>query len=314
MSEEKFELFKKGCLGTCWYGKYHYMEPWVGCSHNCPYCYARFRKSVKDKLKENGNEFEKPKLFMPQKEFLDEIKKKAYSGEIKILKLSRFTDFFVPEFVKNGLSEEILNIFVKSPIERIIITTKGIGNDKLAEIIGKNKDKFSYNAAVRPLNELDFKENVFSAKERIEYASKINSLGVLTTLHLDPFVADFDDGEEFSEMMVFAKKTGLKRAMFSYLLVSDEILEFLKDILKPEVFDRFSRIYDLSSKRQYLPNQTDTVYYSIKEEIKKKSIESAGKILNSLEFEFVLCSLKSVKGLNPDIIKEINICDGKFYA
>lgn len=312
--KDKFELFKKGCLGTCWYGKYHYMEPWIGCSHNCPYCYARFRKNVNDKLKENGNIFSNPELFMTEKDLIDEIKKVSFSGEIEILKLSRFTDFFVPEFVKNGVVLEILKILVKSKIKRIIITTKGIGDDKIADLISKNKDKFSFNAAVRPQNEVDFKENLFPVNQRIGYAAKINSSGVLTTIHIDPFVAGFDDGNSLKEMLGYAKKKGLKRVMFSYLLVSDEILEMIEKVMDKDVFKKFKDMYDLNVNRQYLPHQSDTYYYSVKEDLKVKSIEKAAQILNSMGFEFVLCSLKSVKGLNKDIIKEINICDGKFYA
>ena len=52
MAEESLELFSPGCLGTCWYGKYHYVEPWAGCSHGCQYCYARLRTPVIDKLRD----------------------------------------------------------------------------------------------------------------------------------------------------------------------------------------------------------------------------------------------------------------------
>lgn len=312
--ENKFELFKKGCLGTCWYGKYHYMEPWIGCSHDCPYCYARFRKNVNYKLKEIKTTFTKPKLFMDERDLLNEIKKVSFSGKINILKLSRFTDFFIPEFIRNGLVLEILNILVKSKIKRIIITTKGIGDDKIANIIRKNKEKFSYNVAVRPENEINFNENLLPIYERIDYAAKINSYGVLTTVHMDPFIPYFDDGLCLNKMLSYIKKTGLNRIMFSYLLVSEEILEMIEKKLEPKVFKKLKDMYDLDKKKKYLPEQEDTYYFSIKDEIKRESIEKVAQILNSMNFEFVLCSLKSVKGLNKNIIKEFNICDGKFYA
>ncbi|KKU12116.1 MAG: hypothetical protein UX17_C0056G0002 [Parcubacteria group bacterium GW2011_GWC2_45_7] len=147
---ETLELFVPGCIGTCWYGKYHYMEPWAGCAHDCPYCYARFRSPVKNSVKNLGASFNGPRPLFPEAELLDRIEKEANSGKINILKLCRFTDMFTPEFVENGLAFKVLSVLVKSKVKRIIITTKGLPDAKLLGLIAANPEKFSYNAAVRP--------------------------------------------------------------------------------------------------------------------------------------------------------------------
>jgi len=134
---DKIELFKKGCLGTCWYGKYHYLEPWIGCEHNCLYCYAKYRIIIKKELIKRKISFNNPETLFDRKKLIEKIKKTAFSGKIKILKLSRFTDIFTPKYVSNGLSFEILEILALSPIERIIITTKGIPSNEIINIMKK---------------------------------------------------------------------------------------------------------------------------------------------------------------------------------
>lgn len=312
---EKLELFAKGCLGTCWYGKYHYLEPWAGCGHDCPYCYARFRSPVTGKLKELNTVFTKPSPLYPEQELLKRIAATANSGEVSILKLCRYTDIFTPEFVKNGLSLKILETLVPSKVGRIIITTKGLPDKKIIDLISANPRKFSYNAAARPPDKVVMERGLEPLEARLEAAAAINKAGVRTTIHMDPFVAGFDDEEEaLRPFLSGLKALGLNRVMFSYLLLCEDMVNSLARVLDPVLLQKIKAKYDIGAGRQYLPNQEETAYWSIRPEVKKDSVEKTAGLLNDLGFEFVLCSLKNTPGLDTTKFKGTKLCDGKFYA
>lgn len=311
---EKVELFKKGCLGTCWYGRYHYLEPWIGCEHDCFYCYARFRSAVKTGLKKIRAGFSSPKTLFPRRELLKKIKSAAFSGKIKIVKLSRFTDIFTPRFVDSGLSFEILDILSASPVERIIITTKGVPSPEILSLMASRPSKFSYNFAIRPSNPFKLEENLLDEKLRLAAASRAAASGILTTAHLDPFIATVDDGPCLESLLKRLKKAGIKRAMFSYLLVSREILNYFEKKLGRRKTLAIEKLYDLSMDRKYLPGQEDTFYFSLRPEVKTASVKKTAETLRRNGFEFVLCSLKSARQASNCGLDRKNICDGKFYA
>ncbi|OGS12681.1 MAG: hypothetical protein A2234_07880 [Elusimicrobia bacterium RIFOXYA2_FULL_58_8] len=312
---EKLELFAKGCLGTCWYGKYHYMEPWAGCGHDCPYCYARLRSPVTDALTALKTDFPRPRPLYPEEELLRKIAETANTGEISILKLCRYTDIFTPEFVQNGLALKVLKTLVASKVGRIIITTKGLPDKTIINLITSNPKKFSYSAAVRPVNAVVFEKELAPLRARLEAAAEINKAGVLTTVHLDPFVAGFDDAEEpLGRLLGTLKELGLNRAMFSYLLLCENMLGSISRVLTPELTAAIKANYDLATDRQYLPKQEETVYWSVKPEIKRASVEKTAAMLGKLGFEFVLCGLKNIPGLDTTKFKGVTLCNGKFYA
>ncbi len=311
---KKISLFSKGCLGTCWYGKYHYMEPWAGCSNDCFYCYARFRKNVSLSLKEKRTSFEKPVPLFEPGLLLKKIKRETFSGRIKILKLCRFTDIFAQEFVENGLTAEILSILAASKVERIIITTKGLPSPEIEGIIAAYPAKFSYNFAIRPRNNLRLEAAAPPLEERIYAASRIASYGVRTTAHLDPFAAGFDDGACLERLLAKLSKAKVKRAMFSYLLLSPEIIDCLERRSGPALTKRLVALYDTGVSRKYLPGQQDTIYFSLKPEAKKISVSKTAAALEKAGFDFVLCSLKSGAGAVACGVKRERLCDGTFYA
>lgn len=318
MSEnEKIELFTPGCLGTCWHGKYHYFEPWAGCGHNCPYCYARFRAPVKSALSRLDTPFKKPRPLYPEKELLRRTAEAAASGQISTLKLCRYTDIFTPGFVKSGLSLRLLDALTgpSSKISRVIITTKGLPDKPIIDLLRSRPAKFSYNAAARPATPVSFGRDLLPIEERLAAAAAIQAGGVLTTIHMDPFIPGFDD--EHAALRPFLEKlqgAGLTRIMFSYLLLSGEMAAPLKKELPASVFAALREKYDFSSGKQYLRKQADTVYWAIKPEIKRESVQNTAALLSEMGFDFVLCSLKNTPGLDTSKFKKNRLCDGKFYA
>lgn len=311
----RVELFTPGCLGTCWHGKYHYFEPWVGCEHDCDYCYARYREGVRLTIEAMGSSFAVPVPLLPREKLLPAIRERLGRGDIKVLKLSRFTDFFVPAFATDGLAAEVLQALIDSPVERIIITTKGVPDPESLEMMARNGQKISYNLVAKPVAPISLEPKVRPVEERLEAAARLNRAGILTTVHMDPIVPGFEDDEEalrrFGETLM---EYGLRRVMFSLLLLSDPIIADFRRRLGDELTDKILTGYALERSRQYLPKQSETVYFEARPEIKDACVRRISRILKEMGFHFVLCGLKSVGGGVNVPAEDCPRCDGTFYA
>ncbi len=318
---DRIELFSPGSLGTCWYGKYHYLEPWAGCGHACPYCYARTRAAVSNSLASLGTTFEKPALLMERSRLLEEIAREADSGRIDILKLCRYTDILTPEYVADGLSRQILEILANSQVRRIILTTKGLPDGDLMQLMIRHRQKFSYNLAARPSSVLPdsalagFDAGLLPLESRLEAASNLAAEGVQTTVHMDPFVAGIDD--EDGALLPFLdrlRRYRLNRVMFSYLLFSNPIMPTMEAAVPAEALREIMACYDFSGAHRVLPGQEDTASFSLRNDVIKQSVEKTAGVLEERGFDFVLCSLKSIRGLDVKRFNRSRLCDGRFYA
>lgn len=307
------ELFTPGCLGTCWYGKYHYMEPFIGCAHNCLYCYARFRRNVSAAVREKESDFSKPVLAMEKAALLEEIRKQTADGKIEIVKLCRFTDIFTPPFDADGTSFEILRALAQSPVKRIIITTKGVASPQVLKLIAQYPGKFSYNAVAKPIGEFRLEQGPENTRARLEAAAQAKKAGALVTVHMDPVLVGVEDTPELlGPFFDGLKKLGLNRVMFSYLLVNAEIAALIKQNLPAKQANALLARYQ-QQEIQILPAQDDTAYANLLPELKTESVKRISALLAERGFEYVLCSLKSGK----DGVKAgtgCPMCDGKFYA
>lgn len=314
MKMSEVELISDGCLGTCWYGKYHYIEPWVGCEFNCAYCYARFRSPVTEKIETLSTCFTKPVPLMNEELLLKTLAEQVVERNVEIAKLSRYTDVFSPEMVKSGFSYEVFKTLAESPIKRIILTTKGVPDKRIKDLFIKYKHKISYNLAAKPVTAFPFEGGIPPLKERLEAASEMSRNGILTTVHMDPVVAGVEDKEELLVgFLKLLKKFNLNRVMFSYLLINNQILSVMKDRFGEGVAMQLLTLFE-EKPRQVLPSEEETTYMSYKPEIKKASIDRMSRLLKEMEFEFVLCSLKSGKGKLKINTVECPLCDGEFYA
>lgn len=312
---EKIALFTPGCLGTCWYGKYHYLEPWAGCEHDCDYCYARYRSAVTAKLGELGTCFDKPLPLTNPGALLEDIRARLAQGDIKILKLSRYTDLFTPRHVASGLAARILDVLAKSPIDRAIITTKGLPDAACIEAMGAHKAKFSYNPVFKPAAPVTLEQHIAPLADRLRAATRIQSLGVRVTVHIDPIVPGIEDDETaVRELLNTLMANGLRRVMFSTLLLTEPMVEDMRKRIGSEYTERILSHFAVEASRQLLPKQGETTYIELKPEAKQRIVDLYSRLLRELGFDFVLCGLKSAsKGLRVDRAT-CPVCDGTFYA
>ncbi|MBI5209826.1 MAG: radical SAM protein [Elusimicrobia bacterium] len=309
------ELFAKGCLDACWYGAYHYVEPWVGCGHGCHYCYARFRGAVRNSLAARGAAYERPVPLLERKALLDSVRRGVKEHQVESVKLCRFTDIMNPAFVKDGLALGILEALLEGGARRMIITTKGLPDARIMDLISRHPDRFSYNAAARPARGLPLEPGLPPLAKRLDAAARLKAAGVLVTVHLDPMAPGFDDDpESLRPFLEDLRARGLQRAMFSYLLINPAIRERLSKKLPPAVFERILGSYDLRRPERMLPGQEETDYFTIKPEIRRASVERVVALLDELGFQYVLCSLKSVAGDDQGKLGKAKLCDGSFYA
>jgi len=312
----KYAFFTPGCLGTCWYGKYHYLEPFTGCQYDCAYCYAKVRSEVISRLADIGTAFSQPEIGMPQENALEAMRRElAENSNIKIVKLSRYTDIFTKKFVENGFSHKVLQMLVKTPqITRIIITTKAAPDENILKLIIDNPDKFSYNLSIKPKNGIYLEENLPPRNVRLSCAAACSKAGVLTTVHIDPVVHGPDDsGEALNSFCGEIKEYGLSRVMFSYMLFEDKIAANVTNKIGVEDFEKIRINYNID-RTEILPNQEEIKYFILKPGIKIKSIEKIAGILKHHGLDFVVCGLKTGKGNIEEIKKCCPVCDGKFYA
>lgn len=315
MPPEPLRLVEKGSLGTCWYGKYHYVEPWAGCSHGCHYCYARWRSPVTGKLQELGTTYDNPVPLFPAGELPGRIADEVRRQDVSIVKLCRYTDILNPAFVQNGLAWEVLSALARSSVRRIIVTTKGLPDDRLLALMRAHKEKFSYNAAARPAADFALEPRLPPLADRLAAAAVLRRAGVQTTIHLDPMVAGIDDeGVALRPFLDDLRRRGLLRVMFSYLLLSGPMLARLREKLPPRLLDRITAAYDLDHLDRYLPRDEETAYYSTRPELKRASVNKVAGALRELGFDFVLCSLKSTPGPERGDYRDAKPCDGTFYA
>lgn len=312
---ETIALFTPGCLGTCWYGKYHYLEPWAGCEHDCDYCYARYRSAVTGKLSELGTNFDKPLPLEEPGALIREIRTRLAGGDIRILKLSRYTDLFTPRHVASGLAAKILEVLAESPIDRAIITTKGLPDASCIEVMGAHKEKFSYNPVFKPAAPVTLEQHIAPLADRLRAATQIQSLGVRVTVHIDPIVPGLEDDETaVRELLNTLMANGLKRVMFSTLLLTDPMVEDMRKRIGSEYTARILSHFAVDASRQLLPKQGETTYIELKPEAKQRIVDLYSRLLRELGFDFVLCGLKSAsKGLRIDRAT-CPVCDGTFYA
>ena len=102
--------------------------------------------------------------------------------------------------------------------------------------------------------------------------------------------------------------------MWSYLLFSPGIMEEVRRAVPAADLDKILSRYNTETGRQVLPNQEDTISWAQNNETALKSVDTVAQALIAGGFQFVLCSLKSIKGLDLSKYPRTMLCDGKFYA
>ncbi|MBF0312527.1 MAG: hypothetical protein HQK50_16535 [Oligoflexia bacterium] len=313
-------LISEGFLGSCWYGNYHYLEPWIGCNNDCIYCYARARGTVKNSLERfQDKAFAHPRpLYSDHEELCTKIKSEISKHTAKTLKLCRYTDFFTPSMQQENLPAKILQtICEETSVQRIIITTKCCPDQNSIEIMKRFPEHFSMNLALLPREDHllmpSLKMDEALEQKMLTTAKMIQDLGVKTTIHLDPIsFSVISKSAQWESFLAKIRSAGLSRVMFSYLVLDPNIMEEISKTISKDYSEELFSLFDFTKAFDY--DYTDESLWYMKQEIRQQHLEMISSLLTKLEFDFTLCSLKSAKGGVDAKKAACRVCNGDFYA
>lgn len=188
------EIECKSAIGKCGFpGGGFAINPYIGCSHNCSYCYARFIKRF------TGHQ-EKWGTFVDARMNIAEILKhqitsKKYHG--KIIYLGTVTDPYQPIEKEYGLTRKILGV-LKNYKNQITILTKSDLILRDIEIL-KKLHEVDINFTITSLDErwIEYTEpNSPSIKRRLEAVKKLTDEGITVYAMIGPYWPVFTNAEE----------------------------------------------------------------------------------------------------------------------
>jgi len=206
---------------------------YVGCSHRCLYCYARYMKKFKDRPEDWGH-FVDVKINAPQA-LTSQIKKIKQPGEVF---MSSICDAWQPLEAKYRLSRTCLKILLESGFTVSILTKSSLilrDFDLLAAY--KTPSLGMTITTLIPNLQVALEPYASPAKDRLNTLKKATEKGIETWAFLGPLIPEFTDTE--------ANLEGLFRALESLNLAKIYI-----DKLNPRwgVLDTLKR--GLASRRE----------------------------------------------------------------
>lgn len=221
------------------------INPYIGCEHNCKYCYVQG---------------EKYSPYKTPKEFSNRIKVKSNIVELLNSKLKRInknniicigssSDPYQPAENIFGLTEKILNLLVYYDFY-VHIFTKSQLILKNIDILRKHKKKLIISFSIITTSEKIrkiFEPNLPPLKERFNAVKKLSdneiSVGV-AIMPVLPFISDNE--EELERVFYYAKKCGCKYFWWSPLTLRSEQKKVYYDVLSknyPDLIKRYETIY-----------------------------------------------------------------------
>lgn len=156
------------------------VNPYVGCTHACKYCYASFMKRFTGHTEEWG-------CFLDIKEW-PEIKNPKKTAGQKVI-IGTVTDGYLPQEEKYGRTRKVLEELKDSGADILICTKSDLvlrDLDLLKEINEKNRLTISW--SINTLDE-DFREDMdeaVSIERRLAAMKKVYEAGIRTVCFISP--------------------------------------------------------------------------------------------------------------------------------
>ena len=267
------EIKCKKVLSPCKIKGFDYnFNPYVGCSHGCVYCYARFMCRYR-KGKEKWGDFVDVKINAPK--VLKEQVKHLKPGLVMI---SSVTDAYQPVEAKYKITRRCLKILSKNNFQ-IGLLTKSPLITRDIDII-KRFNTSSYWAqpgfTIICLDEKDarnFEPRAPSVENRLSALEKMSKAGISTLVFLGPFIPGISD-KNLERLFRCFKKVGVKTILLDKLNIKCGNWSEIKKVL-----DNHYSGLALNYRQKWL---TDKYY----EKIKKKVVNLCDKYKFSLDLVF----------------------------
>lgn len=166
------------------YGFDYAINPYIGCTHGCVYCYARFMcKYVKGNKK--WGTFCIPKNTLKLKQEL----KVAENGNIII---SSVTDPYQEIEMKEEITRDILEKLVKFNFKVSILTKSSLVLRDI-DIIRKLNAEVGLTICLNEEHRIHFEKNAQSVEERVKALKKLKENNITTYLFLGPIIPFLTD-------------------------------------------------------------------------------------------------------------------------
>lgn len=240
------------------------INPYVGCSFGCSYCYASFMgRFVKKKFSDWGG-YVYAKVNAP--ELLEkEIKKLPNKGKGKVVFLSSVTDPFLGYEAKYKLSERCLqiiadygfkgklSILTKSPLVlKVLPILKKIKDVEVGLTITSTDDKISRY----------FEKRAPLVSSRISTLKKLNQAGIKTYAFLGPLLPHFvAKKEELDKVLKAIYETGTRKLFIEHINLAPYIRERMLKELKWIDQEFLNQFYSSQSKNYR--NELNKILYDI---------------------------------------------------
>ncbi|MBZ1345274.1 MAG: radical SAM protein [Candidatus Nealsonbacteria bacterium] len=200
------EILCKSAIGKCGFPSGGFcINPYVGCSHRCVYCYSRFMRRF------TGHQDEKWGTFVDVKMNAAEVlKKQLKSPKFKNqpIYMGTVTDPYQPLEKKYKITREVLKILLNYPARVSILTKSNLVLRDL-DLLKKFRE-LDVNMTITSLDEKWTRlTEPFSAsiKERLECLKTLHKEGITTLVLMGPYWPIFTKPEElFKEF----KRVGVK--------------------------------------------------------------------------------------------------------
>lgn len=254
------EIKCKTVLGKCGFpGGGLSLNPYVGCSHNCQYCYARFMKRFTGH-KEAWGSFVDARINAP--EILEkQLKIPRFKSES--IYIGTVTDPYQPVEKQYKLTRKILEVLSKSTNSISILTKSNLVTRDI-DLLKKNKNvevNFTINSLYENWARL-VEPGSSSVKERIFAAKELSDNGIKVFAMMGPFWPHFTDPEK---LFLAFKKIGISHVFSESFNTTGSNWYGVEKILKryfPKLLPEFKQI--LFNKERF-----EEFHIKAKQEIKK---------------------------------------------
>lgn len=230
------------------------INPYVGCMHNCKYCYAKFMKRFTGHTEDWGS-FVDIKTNAP---YL--IPKEVNKYQNSSIIISSVTDPYQPLERKYQLTRKILQKLTILPPHSINIITKSDMVTRDIDILKKFKNgivAISFSAIDDKIRK-DIEPLASSVDRKINALQELHQAGIKTVLFVSPILPGITDWKALVEKTISFVDEYWFENLNLYPSIREDIYHFLRKN-KPELVERYKQIYSKGSD-----------YWDIEEEKIKK--------------------------------------------
>lgn len=256
---------------------YASVNPYIGCSHLCKYCYVQAEKYSK------ANDISKVKIKQNAVEVLiKDISKYISRYPEGVIYLGTSCDPYQPVEEKFNLSQKILSILLQHTFYNIHIFTKSKLILRDIELFKKFSNRVNISITlITTDNKIKkiFEPNASSIEERIYCIKTLTSQGIKCGVAIMPILPYITDKDEVLSNLLYSVKTAnCNYIWWDYLTLRNNLTD-IKKLSQKQVYYNLLRVHfsDLIDKYNLLYKNKITPNINYKKIIDKKIINLSKK-------------------------------------